>query len=89
MEICKGSLGSLSDLEKGKFPKEYKDLFTGEGTGLFPTLREIHFSCSCSDSARMYKHIAAVLYAIGRRLDDNPLLFLSMRGIDLRSLQKL
>lgn len=83
MEVCKGSLESLSDLEEGRFPEEYKDLFTNKGEGLFPTMREIHFSCSCPDSARVCKHVAAVLYAIGRRLDDQPLLFLSLRGIDV------
>lgn len=83
MEVCKGSLESLSDLEEGRFPEEYKDLFTNKGEGLFPTMREIHFSCSCPDSARVCKHVTAVLYAIGRRLDDQPLLFLSLRGIDV------
>lgn len=46
MEVCKGLLESLSDLEEGRFPEEYKDLFTNKGDGLFPTMREIHFSCS-------------------------------------------
>lgn len=83
LSVCQGKLESLSALESGKFPKEYQELFTAEGKGLFPTLKEISFSCSCPDSSRLCKHIAAVLYAVGRRLDDNPLIFLSLRGIDV------
>ena len=31
----------------------------------------------------MCKHVAAVLYGIGARFDDNPLLFFELRGIDV------
>lgn len=82
---CEGKLESLAALEEGKFPTEYKELFTAEGDGLFPSLGEIKFYCSCPDSSRVCKHIAAVLYAIGRRLDDDPLIFFSLRGIDVKS----
>lgn len=84
VSIAEGKLKSLTELEKGEFPKEYRDLFTMKGEGLFPRLNEIHFSCSCPDPTRICKHIAAVLYAIGSRLDDNPLLFLELRGIDVK-----
>ncbi len=84
VSVAEGRLRSLDALEKGEFPKEYRDLFTMKGEGLFPRLSEIHFSCSCPDPTRICKHIAAVLYAIGSRLDDNPLLFLSLRGIDVK-----
>lgn len=30
----------------------------------------------------MCKHIAATLYGVGARLDEKPLLFFSLRGID-------
>jgi uncharacterized Zn finger protein len=43
-----------------------------EKTGLFPSPKEIQLSCSCPDWAFMYKHIAAVLYGIGARLDKEP-----------------
>ena len=85
MEVCAGKLDSMASLEKGSFPKEYQQLFTNRDNGLFPSLREIAFSCSCPDSSRLCKHIAAVLYAIGRRLDDNPLLFFTLRGIDVKT----
>ena len=31
----------------------------------------------------MCKHVAAVLYGIGHRFDENPLLFFELRGIDV------
>ena len=57
-------------------------MFTQRG-GLFPSSREISFSCSCPDWALMCKHVAAVLYGIGARLDENPSLFFELRGIEM------
>lgn len=82
-ERCQGKASSLEDLANGKFPKEMRDFLISSESGFFPTLLEIGFSCSCPDGAWMCKHVAATLYAVGRRLDDNPLLFLTMRGIDV------
>jgi uncharacterized Zn finger protein len=79
---CRGQLGSLSDLLAGQFPKALEALFTAEGTGLFPTPKEINFDCSCPDWASMCKHVAAVLYGIGARFDEDPGLFFSLRGMD-------
>lgn len=59
-----------------------KELFQGKG-GLFPEPREISFNCSCPDWALMCKHVAAALYGVGARLDENPLLFFELRGIDV------
>jgi uncharacterized Zn finger protein len=36
----------------------------------------------------MCKHVAAVLYGIGSRLDDDPLLFFRLRGVDVKQLIK-
>ena len=57
-------------------------LLSAKGTGLFPSPKEIHFSCSCPDWANMCKHVASVLYGIGARLDGEPLLFFTLRNID-------
>ena len=57
-------------------------MFLGD-KGLFPEPKEISFNCSCPDWALMCKHVAAVLYGIGARFDDNPLLFFELRGIDV------
>lgn len=80
-EKCAHSIQSMDELLKGSFPETLQDLFTGEG-GLFPRKEEISFACSCPDWAVMCKHVAAVLYGIGARLDTDPLLFFSLRGIE-------
>ena len=79
---CNQKISSIETLVSGEFPEELKDVFTEEG-GLFPTPREISFSCTCPDWALMCKHVAAVMYAIGVRFDENPFYFFELRGIDV------
>lgn len=79
---CNHQIDSLEQLIEGKFPKELGILFTEKKYGLFPTPKEIHFSCSCPDWASMCKHVAAVLYGVGARLDVNPMLFFDLRSLD-------
>ncbi|MCF8146212.1 MAG: hypothetical protein K9N21_20080 [Deltaproteobacteria bacterium] len=81
-----GRLGSLQELLAGKFPKELGELFMVQGKGLFPSPKEIGFSCSCPDWAYMCKHVAASLYGIGARLDDEPDLFFKLRNVEMKDL---
>lgn len=80
---CQGMLHSLDELIEGNFPKAIAEIFTAEGGGLFPSPHEIKFYCSCPDWANCCKHVSAVLYGIGTRLDSDPRLFFLLRGIDL------
>ena len=82
LQKCGKRVETLEKLLAGDFPEELKELFTQRG-GLFPSSREISFSCSCPDWALMCKHVAAVLYGIGARLDENPSLFFETRGIEM------
>jgi len=79
---CQGKIDSLQELLHGKFPKALAETFISKDHGLFPSPREIEFDCSCPDWADMCKHVAAVLFGIGSRLDDDPMLFFKLRGID-------
>lgn len=81
IESCTRKIEDLETLARGEFPEELKSVFTGKG-GLFPTPKEISFSCSCPDWAMMCKHVAAVMYGIGVRFDENPFFFFRLRGID-------
>jgi uncharacterized Zn finger protein len=81
-------IGSLAELVEGKFPEELREIFMRQGDGLFPLPREIHFDCDCPDYAVMCKHIAAVLYGVGARLDTDPLLFFKLRSIPFEALLK-
>ncbi len=86
VKTCGGKVESLSELLEGKFPKALEEMFTAKGRGLFPSPKEITFDCSCPDYAMMCKHVAAVLYGIGSRLDENPLLFFILRNVDVEEL---
>ncbi|MGA7238455.1 MAG: SWIM zinc finger family protein [Bryobacteraceae bacterium] len=55
-------------------------------TGLFPSPNEIKLSCSCPDWADMCKHVAAVLYGIGARLDQQPDLLFRLHNLDEKEL---
>ncbi len=81
-----GQLASLQELLEGRFPKGLAALFTAEGSGLFPAPQEIDFHCSCPDYAYMCKHVAAVLYGIGTRLDEDPRLFFVLRRMKMDDL---
>ena len=83
---CVGKIESLQELVEGKFPKALSDFFTVKGKGLFPTPKEINLSCNCPDYANMCKHVAAVLYGVGVRLDENPALFFVLRNINIEEL---
>ena len=87
-EICGRSIANIDQLVQGKFPKELEALFTQKGEGLFPSPKEIKFSCDCPDWAGMCKHVAAVLYGIGARFDDDPTLFFKLRNIEIEALIK-
>jgi uncharacterized Zn finger protein len=83
---CAGKLASLPELLAGQFPRALGEIFMEEGKGLFPAPTEIHFSCSCPDWARLCKHVAAALYGVGARLDNDPGLFFTLRGVHVHEL---
>ncbi|MCC5849988.1 MAG: hypothetical protein JJU29_18025 [Verrucomicrobia bacterium] len=79
---CRGKIGSLIELLQGKISGEIMEIVTDKNEGLFPNPDEIEFDCSCPDWASMCKHIAAVLYGVGARLDQNPELLFTLREVD-------
>ncbi len=83
---CSGSIDSLVELLQGKLSTAVMQRICMPRKGLFPAPKEISFSCSCPDSASMCKHIAAVLYGVGARLDQKPELLFSLRKVDAKDL---
>ena len=79
---CAGTIDSLVGLLQGSLSKGVMDRVCREGDGLFPAPKEIELSCSCRDWATMCKHVAAVLYGVGARLDHSPALLFKLRGVD-------
>jgi uncharacterized Zn finger protein len=79
---CIGGIASLVELLQGRFSKGVMERLCRQEKGLFPRPSEIKFSCSCPDYASMCKHVAAVLYGVGARLDENPTLLFRLRAVD-------
>jgi uncharacterized Zn finger protein len=79
---CAGSIGSLVELLQGRLSKSVMERVCRKGDGLFPAPHEIKLSCSCPDWADMCKHVAAVMYGIGARLDEKPELLFTLRAVD-------
>ena len=83
---CAGSIDSLVELLQGRLSDSVMKRICTPNTGLFPAPKEIQFSCSCPDWASMCKHVAAVLYGVGARLDQQPELIFALRGVDAKDL---
>ena len=83
---CAGAIDSLIELLQGRFSKGVMERVCRQKTGLFPVAREIKLSCSCPDWAEMCKHVAAVLYGIGARLDQQPDLLFRLHDVDEKEL---
>jgi uncharacterized Zn finger protein len=79
---CAGSIDSLVELLQGRLSKQVMERLCRQENGLFPRPAEIRFTCSCPDHASMCKHVAAVLYGVGARLDQRPELLFRLRAVD-------
>ena len=79
---CAGGIDSLVELLQGRFSTAVMERICRPDEGLFPRPSEIRFSCSCPDFADMCKHVAAVLYGVGARLDESPELLFRLRAVD-------
>jgi len=79
---CAGQIGSMLELLQGRFSDNVMEIVTDQNSGLFPKPSEIKLACDCPDWAEMCKHIAAVLYGVGARLDHQPELLFLLRNID-------
>ncbi len=84
--VAAGKVTNLLNLLQGRLSTDILAEITHADTGLFPKPSEIKLNCSCPDWADMCKHVAAVLYGIGARLDTKPELFFTLRGVDMQEL---
>jgi len=83
---CSGKIGSMLELLQGKLSDYVMAIVTERKNGLMPLPGEIKLGCDCPDWATMCKHVAAVLYGIGNRLDTQPELLFVLRGVDASEL---
>lgn len=82
VQKCIGKIDSLIELLQGQFSQSVMEIMTDTKNGLFPHPHEIKLHCTCPDWADMCKHVAAVLYGIGARLDDHPEELFLLRQVD-------
>ena len=78
---CAGGIDSVVDLLRGRLSKGVMERLCRQDEGLFPRPSEIRFSCDCPDHASMCKHVAAVFYGVGARLDGKPELLFRLRAV--------
>ncbi|TDG01491.1 hypothetical protein E1N52_43015 [Paraburkholderia guartelaensis] len=83
---CASSVDSMVELLQGKLSAAVMGRICKPGSGLFPAPKDIRLGCNCLDGAAMCKHVAAVLYGVGARLDQQPELLFALRGVDLGDL---
>ncbi len=79
---CAGQIGSMIELLQGRLSEQVMTIITDREQGLFPAPAQIKKSCSCPDWADMCKHVAAALYGVGNRLDQQPQLLFTLRNVD-------
>jgi uncharacterized Zn finger protein/DNA-binding XRE family transcriptional regulator len=79
---CSGRIGSLIDLLRGRLDRGVMEVVAHRKDGLFPLPGEMKFDCDCPDWAGMCKHVAAVLYGVGARLDHSPEMLFLLRGVN-------
>ncbi|HEX7622125.1 MAG TPA: SWIM zinc finger family protein [Anaeromyxobacteraceae bacterium] len=79
---CAGQIGTVVELLSGKLSSAVMEKLCHRERGLFPGGKQIEMRCSCPDGAWLCKHLAAVLYGVGARLDEAPELLFTLRGVD-------
>jgi uncharacterized Zn finger protein len=82
VSACAGQIDSLVELLQGRLSRGVMQVVTDRDRGMFPAPSQIQMQCSCPDWATMCKHVAAVLYGIGARLDERPDLLFTLRRVD-------
>jgi uncharacterized Zn finger protein len=84
VKACAGKIDSVVELLAGRFDESVMAQVCRQGTGLFPAPAEIRYECSCPDGyggGWLCKHVAATLYGVGVRLDEDPELLFRLRRV--------
>lgn len=83
---CAGEVGSLLDLLSGQLSPTVLEALTDPRSGLLPRSADLEPECTCPDWSRLCKHVAAVYFAVGVRLDERPGLLFQLRQVDEQQL---
>lgn len=88
IKSCENNIDNIDDLINGKFNDNLRDVIC-DSNNLFPKYSEFKKRCNCPDSADLCKHIAATMYAIAFKFDQNPLLFFKLRDIEIENILEI
>ncbi len=77
-----GEISSIIELLQGRMSDAVMAVVSDRDSGMFPAPEHIDMECSCPDSAGLCKHLAAVLYGVGARLDTQPELLFTLRQVN-------
>jgi uncharacterized Zn finger protein len=84
VKACAGRIDSVVELLAGRFDESVMAQVCRQGTGLFPAPAEITYQCTCPDGFGghwLCKHVAATLYGVGVRLDEDPEMLFRLRQV--------
>jgi uncharacterized Zn finger protein len=84
VKACAGRIDSVVELLAGRFDESVMAHMCRQTTGLFPSPREMSYACTCPDGGSgswLCKHVAATLYGVGVRLDQDPELLFRLRRV--------
>ncbi len=84
VKACAGKIDSVVELLAGRFDEGVMAHVCRQRTGLFPAPAEIVFECTCPDGWGghwLCKHVAATLYGVGVRLDEDPQMLFRLRQV--------
>lgn len=74
--------GAIQLAREGKLSDAVLDIL------ISPTRSDLRLSCTCPDSTHVCKHVVAVGYQLAKRLDADPLLVFSFRGVEFAQLEQ-
>ncbi len=84
VKACAGKIDSVVELLAGRFDASVMAHVCRQKTGLFPAPAEISYECTCPDGfggGWLCKHVAATLYGVGVRLDEDPEMLFRLRQV--------
>ncbi|MFC8045107.1 SWIM zinc finger family protein [Nocardia sp. NPDC057353] len=76
VEEIRATPGTLAEVVAGAPPASLEPLLLPD------TAADLDFDCTCPDSARPCRHVAAVCHVFADRLDEHPRDLLTVRGVD-------
>ncbi len=80
--LCRGRIDSLLSLLEGRMAPALLEQLCDPDEGLLPDAADWRISCSCPDWSEPCSHAAAVMYALGVMLDDQPELLFVLRSME-------